>query len=152
MKQDKKIIALALIKEGELSSKEIAEKSGVGYATILKYKRESNVSLLEDTEVDVLADLVKENLPTVPVTTLAKLSVHEKLSVELNEVAISLVNRIRSLSLAATEPEDITSLTKAISSLQTAFFSKPGTNVAILNSNGEPSSSSFKLFSGLKRD
>lgn len=152
MRRDNRVVVLGLLKEGSLSSKDIAEKSGVSYATVLKYKRESELEVLENTDLSQLADLAKSSLGVNLDKPLTQLEVHQKLGDKFAEVADHIVSRIGYLSESAEDAKDISLLASAIASLQTAFFTKPGTNVAILNSGGEPSSTQLKLFEAIKRD
>jgi len=152
---DKKIEAQALLATGE-KPKDVAEKTGIGYQTVLGMKRklEAENSGMKDievlTQVDLptlhtIAEAVKEKAPANVVKKIDKLvegvTSLQSLEPKFHAVVVNLLEAAEELSLKDDlSVRDWAALSSGIGSLYSSVFNKSGISVNVNNQtqiNGE---------------
>ncbi len=147
-KDHDKYRALYLISQ-KLAPKEIAAELELSYSTVLRYKKEFDDAVLNETVNDLLDipaavledlfDVVRERAPvTIDAETneLTKsLSGLAKLQQDLQLTACGVTAKIRSMAMVADSAGELSDLTDSLCKIQTAFFAT-GTQVNIQNNLG----------------
>ena len=139
----------------------IAEELDVPYSRVLRYRSELNTAIAEGNlnklltmdaaAVDLMANELVRGLPAelqpAAEANLAHLTDGvkglDKLAIELQQTAMHMNSRIRTLTMSIDHVSELTELTKALCELQNAFFNKQGVQVNIQNNNGESSYTEF---------
>lgn len=146
----------------DMPAKEIADDLGVSYGAVLKLRREFEEAKMNGT-VDALLDTsrlvlteVSEHLNDLPttadaVTELSKgLSGLEHLGNELQQTALLINTRARSLMLSIDHASELEIITEILCKLQSAFLNKNMTQVNVQNNFGDTSSPKYTQFLGDK--
>jgi len=161
---DDKLRALGLISQG-MPVREVSAKLEIGYAKLLKWKKEyeeslecNKVSKVLDVPaliVNRIANEVKDDVQALGTSDDLEGEIVDfvdgvdglnKLSVELQSTAVALSKSIKQMSALQPGPSELIMLVEALSTLQTAFFSKNVTNVNVLNAAGAPQGGAFNGF------
>ena len=142
----------------DMQPKEIAEELDVSYGAVLKLRREfeeakvnGTIDALINTDKLVLAEVEEKlkDLPTVEgeVAELAKsLSGLEHLSEELQQTALIINTRVRSLLLNIDHLSELEIAADVLCKIQTAFLNKNMTQVNVQNNYGENDSPKYNQF------
>lgn len=154
-----KLMAFGKIKEGEPLSNLVSE-IGVPYPKLLKWKKELQeaekegkvyeLMNLDEVVLDQALESVHHelvNLASSPDDIQAMDSVVDNMSksiaglnllnTHLQDTALKLTKRINILASGRLKPREIQQLASSLSQIQTAFFNKPGTQVAVINNPNE---------------
>ncbi len=146
----KKLEAIGRIANGE-KPKDIATEIDIGYATVLRWKREYDEAIKNDNltsiiDVDAvvlqqLADGIKDNMPSALageidntiVSVVEAKGMLEVLQDDFIATAKSLNTKIRSYTLSCDDSNELQTLVTSLCDLQSAFFNKNQTNVQVNN-------------------
>lgn len=170
---DIKLVAFGKFKSG-LSAREVADELDEPYSKILRWKNElkeaeeagtiNNLIDADDLLIRRIAEETKQELVGLGADgeilegeiekVIETIDKHKLLSDKLATTALTLLDRIGVLSsTGGLEAKEVNLLVDSVAKLQTAFFNKPTTNVAVLNGNGsEPSDKKVAFFQSIKRD
>ncbi len=146
--EHKKYKALYLLSE-KIPPKTISDTVDLSYATVLRYKKEYEDAVSNDTINELLnfpkailedlLDVVRENAPVnideqIGVLT-AQISGLERLRNDLQLTACNVTAKIRSMTMAVESADELKTLTSSLCAIQDSFFAV-GTNVNIQNNIG----------------
>ena len=166
-KDELKYKVFVRIHEGQEAA-EIADDLSIPLSRVVRYRGEYKAAVAEGTlqkvinmdqaAIDMLGselvrDLPKELQPdaeaTIEKIQNGKLGI-DRLGMELQNTAIHLNNRIRTLSMSIEHVSEIVELSKALCEIQNAFFNKNQTQVNVQNNYGDQGSSGYGEFLGDK--
>lgn len=132
----------------------IAEELEIPYSRVLRHRGELNTAIAEgnlnkllhmdEAAIELMATELVRDLP-VEFQQSAQANMDalsdgvkglNKLSCELQQTAMNINVRIRTLVMSIENTSELTDLTKALCDLQNAFFNKQGVQVNIQNNTG----------------
>lgn len=144
----------------DISPKDIASELNVSYGGVLKLKREfeeakvnGTIDQLINTSAVILDEVGEKlsDLPTVQteINELAKgIAGLEHLSEELQQTALIINTRVRSLLLSIDHLSELEIAADVLCKLQTAFLNKNMTQVNVQNNYGDTDSPKYNQFLG----
>ena len=142
----------------DIPAKDIASELNVSYGGVLKLKREFDEARVNGTvdalinSQNVILDRVEEQLSDLPavkaeIAELAKgVAGLEHLSEELQQTALIINTRVRSLLLSIDHLSELEIAADVLCKLQTAFLNKNMTQVNVQNNYGDNDSPKYNQF------
>ncbi len=137
--------AVSLLQQG-ISPLQIADELDISYSAVLKLKKEFELAL-ENGAVDTLVSMEKVIVQEASemlglegdeaLTVIAGLTGLERLSCDLQNTALHINTRVRSLIMSTEHCSELETYAKIICSLQDSFMNKASTTVNVQNNFGQ---------------
>ena len=153
--EELKFRALGMINANR-NLRDIVDELKISYPVLLKWKKELKEAKIEGQVQGLLSvpEVILAEVEEATTNTLELLGIDrseakkvfdgarglQMLDQSLQTSALALASRIQAMSIAADNSKEIAVLVDSLAKLQTAFFNKGGTQVNILNNNGQTSS------------